>query len=29
VLYAAVGVLERIFVSWHAVARHNELRTAA
>ncbi len=26
VLYAAVGALERVFVSWHATARHSELR---
>ncbi len=26
VLYAAVGILERTFISWHATARHNELR---
>lgn len=28
-LYALVGVLERIFVSWHSVARHAEIRDAA
>jgi ABC-type nitrate/sulfonate/bicarbonate transport system permease component len=25
-LFAMVGLFERIFVSWHAVARHAELR---
>jgi NitT/TauT family transport system permease protein len=28
VLYALVGFFERIFVSWHATARHSELRDA-
>ena len=28
-LFAMVGVFERIFVSWHAVARHAEIRDAA